>query len=218
MKIFKDKINIVTLLSGLTLFVYNCSETINQPIADEALKYIYGRIENYDLGDSVIIKFERRITLDSIFVFDTSEVNTDGSFILEMKEPLNSFLSFRNGMQCAGLSFSDSTVRTYAELFFHLYKNNKILGGVIGANKEYGNEYEGGDYYTALMYTEKKLQVEGICEGSSGGKDYLMIHKFSLLAGWNKIIVKIEINNDTLIVDKRTINNNFNNTWYYWLY
>ena len=65
---------------------------------------------------------------------------------------------------------------------------------------------------------KKKLQVEGVCNGISGGKEYLMRHNFNLIPGWNRIVIRIETKNDSLLVDERKVENNFNNSWYYWLY
>ena len=197
----------------------SCEDSVNGPSDDSALIYLNGKISNYQPDGVVRLRMERDFIftpggqVDSIIVIDSTIIKSDGSFSLRLSKPPDVLLQPKNGLQCAGLVFSDDQIRTYPHNTFRLYKNNQLIGFIYCAEQAYGNDYYVGEYVTTLMYSEDTLKVSGSCRGQGGNRQVIDNINLNMFKGWNLLVKTITEYTDSTLISESIINNNFRGNW-----
>lgn len=214
------KMNLFYILI-FTLLIVGCNDSINEPTQNPSLISLSGKINDYQPDGTVVLRMEcdyiysPPFQVDSIIVLDSTIIESDGSFRMTLSKPPEVLLKPKNGLGCAGLVFSNDTVRTYPSNTFRLYKNNQRIGYIYCAEKAYGNDFYVGEYVTTLMYSEDNLTVTGDCIGQSGNHINIDTHNLNLVKGWNFLIKTITEYTDSTLIQESIIKNNFKGNWIY---
>jgi len=212
------KIYYVLFAIIIVLSFKSCTDVIIEPDQESPLIYLEGKIENFELGDNIILRMDLDYRIgptgvDSIVVIDSTIVESDGSFNFMINTPPDGFLRPRNGLACAELTFSNEEIRTYPHHTFRLYKYNERVGGIRCAYLPYDGEYHVGGYTAYVMYSEDNLLVKGDCVGISGNRQNISRYNLELVKGWNMVIHTIIENSDSALVSERIVDNDFIGQW-----
>lgn len=200
------------------LIFQSCSDSTTEPTDNDfSLKELKGKIQNYNLGDSVEVRLDRiyiiRPTGDSIIVITSGKINSDGSFQINISKPPDFLLQDYPG--CSENTLSDSSILVYFHSTYNLYKNDIKIGFLYCAEKSFDEDPIGGKYITSLLYSDKECIVEGDCINQGGMKTSIYKNNSHFFSGWNFVIHSLIENSDTLFVNESKIDNNFNGNWFF---
>ncbi len=208
------------VISTLVFFIQDCKDSTTEPSTNSALIVLRGIIENYTLSGRISLRMELdyRLTssgkVDSIIVLDSTQVQPDGSFSMLLNNPPDILLKQHNGLGCAGLIFSNDSIRTYSQSLFRLYEANQAIGSIYCSEKPYTNNYYVGEYFMYLMFSEDELSVTGNC----GGGYHNDRMNLNLVKGWNVIVQRITEYTDTSLTTESVVDNSFKGNWIYQAY
>ena len=209
--------HLILMLSSFILLQF-CTETTNEPVDNDlSYKAFKGKIQNYNLGDSVEVRLERihlkKSLYDQIIVISSGKINTDGSFNLSLSDPPDFLMQEYPG--CSENILSDSTALVYRHSEYVLYKNNVKIGFIYSSEKSFDQDPYGGQYITSLLYSDKDCKITGDCTIQGQTKTFVYKNNCDYHKGWNLVVQSLIENSDHLYISESNVNNNFQGNWFY---
>ena len=209
--------NLILILCSILLLQF-CSETTNEPTDNDlSYKTLKGKIQDYNLGDSVEVRLERiyqkKSIYDQIIVISSGKINTDGSFNITLSDPPDFLMQEYPG--CSENILSDSTALVYRHSEYILYKNNVKIGFIYSSEKSLVEDPNGGQYITSLLYSDKDCKITGDCAIQGQTKTYVYKNNCEYRKGWNLVVQSLIENSDHLFISELRVNNNFQGNWFF---
>ncbi|RPI59953.1 MAG: hypothetical protein EHM44_11235 [Ignavibacteriales bacterium] len=207
----------VLVICSLIIF-HSCSDSTTEPNNNDlSLKTLKGKIQNYNLGDSVEVRLDRiyfkKSPNDSIIVISSGKINNDGSFSILLSSPPDFLLQEYPG--CYENILSDSTTEVYLHSQFILYRNNIKIGFIYCSEKSFDQDPIGGQYIARLLYSNKDCKITGDCTMQGQTKTFVYKNNCEYYKGWNFVLQSLVENSDHLYISESKVNNNFQGNWFF---
>jgi hypothetical protein len=208
------------LIVILACSFFSCKDNdsvVNNSGGSVSVTNLTGKVSNWIMGDSVTVIAGIFLDLygrgDSLFIFGSNRVSTDGSFSVNLSTPPQEILrGFGNG----NYTFSDSSATFCTMLGLTLrYPNGtfdpkKIHNACEPYSVFKSDSSNIGDYYAYFMYSDRNVIMLGT---DSGGT--IVHNNLQLKKGWNRILWKIASRQVNVIVMDGVVDNNVSGNWYH---
>ena len=201
------------------LLLYGCSkDSVTSPESNNKSPFtISGKIENWNYADTISIKaVYYTLFSDSPYVFGSSKVNNDGSFLLNLSSPPNKLLvGYSNG----AYTFSDTAAKFVGISGLALFRSDSIwFKAVYNASSLYGQFYNAGEYNIYFEYADRNVVLIGTDHSGFGDPPNFdtvttQIH-INYQEGWNRIKTTVVSQGDHSYQLEREIDNIMDGKWF----
>lgn len=204
----------------LTIFMSFCSckeDTIVNPVAgNPSLISIHGRVDNWTLGDTMTAVAGRWLNLyglgDSLYVFGTSPINSEGSFNLYLSTaPLEILRGYANG----AYHFSDTAAKFVGILGILLrYPNGSYHQKRLhNSTRPFIYSQTIGDYWAYFEYADRDVNMIGTDKGWSTDT-IITYHNVHYKKGWNRIVRRAIAKSPHVTYEESVVENVNEGKWY----
>ena len=187
-KIFKYFI----LLIFLAIFYQSCSndKLVNPIENNNGINSISGKIENWSYGDSIKVMageyFNNYGRGDSLYIFGTSKVNSNGNFYISLNNPPD---TITRGSLNGAYTYSEPLVK------FTTLKVMLFLPNIYNASNT-PQELKAGQYWFTYQYADRTVLMTGEDNGSTSQGPWIIKYNIKYKKGWNRVVEKLFSTND----------------------
>jgi len=185
-----------------------------------SLLIVNGKISNWTLGDSMIIRAYNvdypLSPADSNFIFGSSQVHKDGSFSILLRQPspkvYTGGYSYRNFWHPDSTwVISDSNAQYYycfLGVFHQNWQYYKLIGNTNRPGEGFPQSASIGDYQCYFYFTDRDVSVSGTSTRLSIIPEHES-YNVHLKKGWNRDKNIILSRSETIITMEETTDNSF---------